>query len=141
MITYRPTMPDDLRPLVVLDASGRVRDAYGSIERHWGILTRLRPAVKDYSPLTIHTWQTSGSKSGFEKNGDNLTAGIAKAILTKPDEKWLVVMPMIYFFGKGLAGPLYPGTIPIAQMGPSQLWITYIRPMGAGAVAASGPAS
>jgi putative OPT family oligopeptide transporter len=51
---------------------------------------------------------------------------------------WLVVMPMIYFFGKGLAGPLYPGTIPIAQMGPSQLWITYIRPMGAGAVAASG---
>ena len=51
---------------------------------------------------------------------------------------WLVLMPLIYFFGKELAGPLYPGTIPISQMGPSQLWSTYIRPMGAGAVAASG---
>jgi putative OPT family oligopeptide transporter len=51
---------------------------------------------------------------------------------------WLVLMPLIYFFGKSLPGPVYPGTIPIAQMGPSQLWSTYIRPMGAGAVAASG---
>ena len=51
---------------------------------------------------------------------------------------WLVLMPLIYFFGKALPGPVYPGTIPIAQMGPSELWITYIRPMGAGAVAAAG---
>jgi putative OPT family oligopeptide transporter len=51
---------------------------------------------------------------------------------------WLVLMPLIYFFGKALPTPVYPGTIPIAQMGPSQLWATYIRPMGAGAVAAAG---
>src|SRR5271157_2664361 len=51
---------------------------------------------------------------------------------------WLVLMPLIYFFGKELGHPMYPGTIPIDQMGPSQLWSTYIRPMGAGAVAASG---
>ncbi len=51
---------------------------------------------------------------------------------------WLVLMPLIYFFGKTLDHPIYPGTVPISQMGPSQLWITYIRPMGAGAVAASG---
>jgi putative OPT family oligopeptide transporter len=51
---------------------------------------------------------------------------------------WLVLMPLIYFFGKALPNPIYPGTIPIAQMGPSQLWATYIRPMGAGAVAAAG---
>jgi putative OPT family oligopeptide transporter len=51
---------------------------------------------------------------------------------------WLVLMPLIYFFGKELGHPMYPGTIPISQMGPSQLWSTYIRPMGAGAVAASG---
>jgi putative OPT family oligopeptide transporter len=51
---------------------------------------------------------------------------------------WLVLMPLIYFFGKGLPHPVYPGTVPIADMGPSQLWSTYIRPMGAGAVAAAG---
>jgi putative OPT family oligopeptide transporter len=51
---------------------------------------------------------------------------------------WLVLMPAIEFFGKHLTGPLYPGTVPISQMDPSELWRTYVRPMGAGAVAASG---
>jgi putative OPT family oligopeptide transporter len=51
---------------------------------------------------------------------------------------WLVLMPAIVFFGKHLSGPLYPGTVPIADMSPSVLWKTYVRPMGAGAVAASG---
>jgi putative OPT family oligopeptide transporter len=51
---------------------------------------------------------------------------------------WLVLMPLIYFFGRDLPHPIYPGTVPISQMGPSDLWITYIRPMGAGAVAAAG---
>ncbi len=51
---------------------------------------------------------------------------------------WLVVMPLIYFFGKELGHPIYPGQVPIAQMGPSDLWAAYIKPMGAGAVAAAG---
>ncbi len=51
---------------------------------------------------------------------------------------WLVLMPLIHFFGTGLEHPIYPGTIPISLMTPSQLWSTYIRPMGAGAVAAAG---
>ena len=52
---------------------------------------------------------------------------------------WLVLMPAIRFFGS-LApnAPLYPSTVPIPQMSPDQLWAAYIRPMGAGAVAASG---
>jgi putative OPT family oligopeptide transporter len=51
---------------------------------------------------------------------------------------WLVFMPAIVFFGKHLAAPIYPGVVPISQMTPSDLWSTYVRPMGAGAVAASG---
>ncbi len=51
---------------------------------------------------------------------------------------WLVIMPLIYFFGKDLPHPVYPGQVPIAQMGPSDLWAAYIKPMGAGAVAAAG---
>jgi putative OPT family oligopeptide transporter len=49
---------------------------------------------------------------------------------------WLVMMPAIYFFGHSLT--IYPGTAPIATMDPSTLWRTYVRPMGAGAVAAAG---
>jgi len=51
---------------------------------------------------------------------------------------WLVLMPAIYFFASHLTTPLYPGTVLIKDMSPSDLWRTYVRPMGAGAVAASG---
>ncbi|HVH86659.1 MAG TPA: oligopeptide transporter, OPT family [Terriglobales bacterium] len=51
---------------------------------------------------------------------------------------WLVLMPAIHFFGSGLPNAIYPGTVPIAQMSPTDLWRTYVRPMGAGAVAAAG---
>lgn len=51
---------------------------------------------------------------------------------------WLVLMPAIHFFGAGLPSAIYPGTVPIAQMSPTDLWRTYVRPMGAGAVAAAG---
>ncbi|MGE0405836.1 MAG: OPT family oligopeptide transporter [Candidatus Korobacteraceae bacterium] len=51
---------------------------------------------------------------------------------------WLVLMPAIKFFGSGLPGPVYPGTIPISEMSPDALWSAYIRPIGAGAVAAAG---
>jgi putative OPT family oligopeptide transporter len=51
---------------------------------------------------------------------------------------WLVLMPAIYFFGSHFPGALYPATQPISQMTPSDLWASYVRPMGAGAVAASG---
>jgi putative OPT family oligopeptide transporter len=50
---------------------------------------------------------------------------------------WLVMMPAIKFYGQ-IITPIYPSTIPIPQMTPDQIWGTYIRPMGAGAVAASG---
>ena len=52
---------------------------------------------------------------------------------------WLVMMPAIKFYGQ-LAGntPIYPSTIPIPLMTPDDIWRSYIRPMGAGAVAAAG---
>jgi putative OPT family oligopeptide transporter len=63
---------------------------------------------------------------------------VAAILLAGGVFSWLVLMPAIVFFGKHLAGPLYPGVVPISQMTPSDLWSTYVRPMGAGAVAASG---
>src|SRR5712664_2116585 len=52
---------------------------------------------------------------------------------------WLVIMPAIKFYGQ-LSGntPIYPSTVPIPLMSPDDLWRSYIRPMGAGAVAAAG---
>jgi putative OPT family oligopeptide transporter len=51
---------------------------------------------------------------------------------------WLVMMPAIKFFGSLVPTPIYPSTVPIAQMTSDQLWQYYIRYIGAGAVAAAG---
>lgn len=92
VIDYRDTLPADMAPMVILDASGRVRDTYRDIEESRGTLVRLRTAVKRYDPLTIHLWQTGGGKRAFQVNGGKLAAGIAKTIDTKPDQRWLVVI-------------------------------------------------
>jgi putative OPT family oligopeptide transporter len=65
-------------------------------------------------------------------------ARVAAIMLAGGIFSWLVLMPAIYFFGSHLSGPLYPGTVLVKDMSPSDLWRTYVRPMGAGAVAAAG---
>ena len=51
---------------------------------------------------------------------------------------YLLLIPLIKFFGDGLPGALAPGTIPISEMGPSQIRGAYVLYIGAGAVAAGG---
>ncbi len=53
---------------------------------------------------------------------------------------WLVIIPLIVLFGQDIV--LYPGSAPISQMfadgGASAIWSSYIRYIGAGALAAGG---
>ncbi len=51
---------------------------------------------------------------------------------------YLLLIPLIKFFGDGLSEPLAPGTIPIADMLPNQVRRAYILYIGAGAVTAGG---
>src|SRR6202045_4363701 len=64
---------------------------------------------------------------------------IAGIIVSGGVFSWLGVSPSIRFFGSLARNQaLYPSTIPIPQMTSDQLWSSYIRPMGAGAVATAG---
>ena len=49
---------------------------------------------------------------------------------------WFVLMPAIALFGGDAV--IFPGTDPISSMAPSDLWGSYIKYIGAGAVAAGG---
>lgn len=51
---------------------------------------------------------------------------------------YLLLIPLIKFFGEGIPGALTPGTIPISEMSPNQIRGAYILYIGAGAVAAGG---
>ncbi|MEJ2504368.1 MAG: oligopeptide transporter, OPT family, partial [Gemmatimonadota bacterium] len=52
---------------------------------------------------------------------------------------WLVIIPVIAYWGEGLHAPLYPETeLLIRDMDPSRIWTRYVRYIGAGAVATGG---
>ncbi len=51
---------------------------------------------------------------------------------------YLVLIPLIKFFGANATEPLAPATIPISQMSPNDIRGAYILYIGAGAVAAGG---
>jgi len=110
-----------------------------------GAYTFLMATVQFWKqrPLYEPTW-LPGASFRAEITSEYLGVGyiigprIAGTIFAGGVFSWLVLMPAIKFFGEGLAEPLYPSTIPVRDMTPGQLWESYIRPMGAGAVAMAG---
>jgi putative OPT family oligopeptide transporter len=107
-------------------------------------LFALWPSEPDYQPDLGSQHLLKGAAIRADCTPEYLGVGyiiglrVAAIMLAGGVFSWLVLMPAIYFFGSHLASPLYPGTVPITQMSPSDLWRTYVRPMGAGAVAAAG---
>jgi hypothetical protein len=91
MLDYKDTLPDDIKPLLVLDASARVRTAYECWERDRGGISRLPSAPKCYDALDIHVWNRSGGKSAFRKDGKLLVEAIVSTLMTRPNEEWLIV--------------------------------------------------
>ena len=103
----------------------------------WPEAPEYRP---DYGPQHVLKGASINADATSEYLGVGYIIGprVAGIIFAGGVFSWLVLMPLIYFFGKELGHPIYPGLVPIAQMEPGDLWATYIKPMGAGAVAAAG---
>jgi putative OPT family oligopeptide transporter len=107
-------------------------------------LFALWPSQPDYQPDLGTQHLLKGSAIRADCTPEYLGVGyiigirVAAIMLAGGVFSWLVLMPAIYFFGSHLSSPLYPGTVLITQMSPSDLWRTYVRPMGAGGVAAAG---
>lgn len=52
---------------------------------------------------------------------------------------WLVIIPIIAYWGEGRTLPFYPETeLTISEMAPGRIWTRYVRYIGAGAVATGG---
>ncbi|PWE28377.1 hypothetical protein DDZ14_19105 [Maritimibacter sp. 55A14] len=90
-LDIRDTLPDDFAPVLVLDASGRVRSTYDLWEKRRGDLVRLKSAAKDYSDLTVNVLDRGGGKDSWRRNEEGLLSEVAMMIDTKPSEPWLVI--------------------------------------------------
>jgi hypothetical protein len=91
VLDYHETLPEDIKPVLVLDASARVRTTYQFWQDQRGGITRLPEATKCYDNHTIHVWDHGGGKTSFRQNGRRLIEGVASTIQTKPNEAWLIV--------------------------------------------------
>ena len=91
LVHYRDHLPKDLPPLLVLDASGRVRETYRLWEQDRGGLVRLKHAAKNYENLTVRVWERGGGKAAFTENSTDLVHGIANTIDCRPKEDWLII--------------------------------------------------
>ncbi|OHV89685.1 hypothetical protein ORS3428_13785 [Mesorhizobium sp. ORS 3428] len=95
-IHYKKHLPDDLKPMVICDASGRVRQTY----KYWEEiadreLVKLRDGGKNYRDLTVKIWRRGGGKSSWGEDADVLLEGITKTIdQIPPDEEVLIVHHM-----------------------------------------------
>ncbi|MBA3013193.1 MAG: oligopeptide transporter, OPT family [Proteobacteria bacterium] len=91
---------------------------------------------------TIHSYQGTmiGVDTVASLMGVGFIVGTKTSILMFGGSvvAWLGLIPLIKFFGAGMAAPLFPSDIPIAAMGAFDIWSSYIRYIGAGAVATGG---
>jgi hypothetical protein len=91
ILDYKDTLPEDIPPLLSLDASARVRTVYSLWQEGRGGIEMLPSATKRYDRHTCYVWNQAGGKSAFRREGPRLIEGIVRTILTRPDEEWLVV--------------------------------------------------
>lgn len=90
-LDIRDTLPDDFAPVLVLDASGRVRGTYKLWSSLRGGLVQLKTAPKNYSRLTIHVLDQVGGKDAWRHNEDQFLSEVASVIEQRPSEPWLIV--------------------------------------------------
>ncbi|WP_026895395.1 OPT family oligopeptide transporter [Clostridiisalibacter paucivorans] len=92
-------------------------------------------------------WNIKGYK-GAVIGGDILPALLGVGFIIGPQISaymlggavlgWIVIIPLMTHLGTFVTEAIYPASIPLSQMGPSKIWDSYLRYIGAGAVAFGG---
>lgn len=90
------SLPSDLQPCLVTDASARFRGTYKLYEQYNGEIVRLAPesSCKRFDPLSVHVLHRSTSKTTYSnpKEIDKVASDVAEVIMSRPGEEFLVVV-------------------------------------------------
>lgn len=84
----------DLAPLLVMDASGRVRHTYVLWQQNRNDLVRLPAASNLYHSLVVWLWKRSVGKDALARHPavrEEIADAIVEAVNMGPDEDWLIV--------------------------------------------------
>jgi hypothetical protein len=98
VLSFSEPLPEDLAPMLILDASGRTRSGYKGWIEEWQTLRFLKTAPKDYANVTVHLADHRAGRGFFQ---DNTKAGkrareraldaCATLLQSHPDGRWLVI--------------------------------------------------
>lgn len=94
IITYRELLPQNLAPMLILDASAHLRQTYQIWNEGRGGVRMLPAEPKTYRGLTIHHWNHAAGKAVYRNTMERaeLAEGCARAFLgLPPGERALLV--------------------------------------------------
>lgn len=120
------SLPVDIAPLFVLDASARLTDRYDQLPAHGLKVVRLEPATVDYQRLTVRICNLAAGKTalGNATTRTKVFRIIADLANSKPDESFLIIMAK-EFCGKDVEGaPTLPGDLEAMLANPNNVRIT-----------------
>jgi hypothetical protein len=93
LVGTKPTLPEDFAPVVVSDASGRVRSTYELWAKHKDDLELLTGASNSYLKLNVRLWNRSCGKVSLSrpKVQQEVAEAILEAFNRDPKGEWLVI--------------------------------------------------
>ncbi|MBW6530739.1 hypothetical protein KZ820_08325 [Sphingomonas sp. RRHST34] len=88
------SMPADIAPLFVLDASARLTDRYSQLPAHGFKVVDLDPALLSYGKVTVHWWDRAAGKTVLHNATERsiIFKAIADLANSKEAEPFLIVM-------------------------------------------------
>jgi hypothetical protein len=92
IIDWKRNLPDDFFPVVVFDASGRVRSMYDFYARSTNKLVEITTLKRDFSHLTFHHFNLGGGKNPWRRRTGPLLKLTKSLISQEPDRKTLVIV-------------------------------------------------
>ena len=79
-LDYDDLLPDDLAPMLILDASGGLRNTYKLWFKGRRNLEFLHSPQKSYEGLTIHHWDRGAGKQSQTKDFESIVDGVVRTI-------------------------------------------------------------
>jgi hypothetical protein len=120
------SIPADIAPLFVLDASARLTSRYDDWSAYGMKVVSLEPAALNYGNLAIHCWDRGCGKTAMNKPDDRRTimGAVADLINSKPTEGFLLVMSKEFCLNDPDEGPAIPDDLSGAVTNAERLKVT-----------------
>jgi hypothetical protein len=124
-----PSLPDDLAPLIVMDASIRVRSLYQVWAHDRGNVEFLPAASNSYDNLVINVWKRASGRGILATPADrgDILRKVADLINAKAAEGWIVICPL----DNGLSGVIIQSELNALLKEPDNVdFVTWGRHVG-----------